>query len=301
VTLGITTSNSKRLNSPPRQLASEAAFVLKAGVESGSVGETLGTTTSNSKRLNSPPRQLASEAAFDLKAGVESGSVDVMPGTATSNSPRLNSTPRQLASDAAFNFKAGVETGTKKRRKMKTCGSVQPSSPAPSATPSKQPTISRYIALRNMIGSNYADRPFDFGPTTNQYAALELLVNSDPGLVPIPVESNGEYLLLQRYVLVLLYLYTNGDMWWNALGPDYETWAGRWLADEAGLTTCNWNGVTCPDGSSIEGLDRTYNAMKREPVPCNTRSSLTHTHCCFVLKKSTTTTFQEAFLLKLDF
>jgi hypothetical protein len=134
--------------------------------------------------------------------------------------------------------------------------------------PSKQPTISRFIALRKVIGSKYPDRPFDFDPTTNQYAALELLVNSDPDLVPVPFESNGEYLLLQRYVLVLLYLDTNGDNMWADNG-------GRWLEDEAGLTTCTWSGVDCPDDRYIEGLARTYNTVKTEPVICNIRSSLT--------------------------
>jgi hypothetical protein len=193
-------------------------------------------------------------------------------GTTTSNFKRLNSPPRQLVSEAAFDFKAGVVSGrkkgklqSKKRRKMKTCSSVQPSSPAPSVMPSNQPTVSRFIALRNVIGSNYPDRLFDFGPTTKQYAALELLVNSDPGLVPVPVDSNAEYLLLQRYVLVLLCLDTNGDMWNN----------GKWLKDEAGNPTCSWYGLTCPDGSTIEGLARTYNTVKTEPLICNMRPSLT--------------------------
>jgi hypothetical protein len=193
-------------------------------------------------------------------------------GTTTSNFKRLNSPPRQLVSEAAFDFKAGVVSGrkkgklqSKKRRKMKTCSSVQPSSPAPSVMPSNQPTVSRFIALRNVIGSNYPDRLFDFGPTTKQYAALELLVNSDPSLVPVPVDSNAEYLLLQRYVLVLLCLDTNGDMWNN----------GKWLKDEAGNPTCSWYGLTCPDGSTIEGLARTYNTVKTEPLICNMRPSLT--------------------------
>jgi hypothetical protein len=102
-------------------------------------------------------------------------------------------------------------------------------------------------------------------------------------------------LLLQRYVLVLLYLYTNGGMWYNNFDTPGD---GMWVGDGV---TCNWTGVTCPDGSSIEGLDRTYNTMKREPVTCNMISLLIHAHCYFVLRKSTTTTFQEAFLLKSNF
>jgi hypothetical protein len=118
--------------------------------------------------------------------------------------------------------------------------------------------------MGNVIGSYYPDS-FEFGQATNQYAALELLANSDPVLVPVPDDSNGEYLLLQRYVLVLLYLDTNGDAWRE----------GQWLKDEAGNPTCDWSGVSCPDGSSIEGFERTYSTVKTEPVIYNIRSSLT--------------------------
>jgi hypothetical protein len=105
-----------------------------------------------SRRLNSPPYQLASEAAFTLKARVESGSVGVMLRATTSNSKRLSPTPCQLTLEATFDLKVGVESGSKKgklqskkRRKIKTCSSVQPSSPAPLVMPSKQPTLSRFI------------------------------------------------------------------------------------------------------------------------------------------------------------
>jgi hypothetical protein len=239
---------------------------------------TFGTTTTNSKRLNSPPRQLASEAAFDLKAGVESGSVGVTLGTFTSNSKRLNSTPRQFASDTAFDLKAVVESESekgrlqsKKRRKMRTCSSSPTPSEMPSRKgpikktgsptemPSEQPTVSRFIALRNVIGSKYPDRPFDFGPTTNQYAALELLANSDPGLVPVPNDDMRSYLLLQRYALMVLYFATNGDTWEDT---DDDV---RWLAEQSGLTTCKWFGVTCSDGEIVD-LDRTCRYSTVEPV-----------------------------------
>jgi hypothetical protein len=121
----------------------------------------------------------------------------------------------------------------------------------PTEQPMSEPTRSRFTALGNVIGPNYPDYLFRFGPTTNEYAALELLANSDPGLVPVPVFNDGTNspsLLLQRYVLVLLYLSTTGDEWT----------AGRWLQGQAGEMTCDWSGVTCLDGSSIETLDRTY-------------------------------------------
>ena len=104
-----------------------------------------------------------------------------------------------------------------------------------------------------MIGSYYPENPFEFLPGTNQYDALELLANTDPLLVPFPDNSNGEYLLLQRYVLMLHYLDTNGDMWTS----------GKWLEDEAASTTCDWSGVTCDDGGSIEELNRTYDTVKK--------------------------------------
>jgi hypothetical protein len=144
--------------------------------------------------------------------------------------------------------------------------SSTPSNALSSMPPISSEPLSRFTALGNVVGSYYSpNRPFDFGQATNQYAALELLVKSDPGLVPVPFESNGEYLLLQRYVLVLLYLDTNGDMWHG----------DRWLEDEAGFITCNWSGVDCSLDGSINYLFRTYNTVKREPAICNMISSLT--------------------------
>ncbi len=116
----------------------------------------------------------------------------------------------------------------------------------------------RFIPLRGVIESYYPDGSYLFVKDTDQYDALELLANSAPNLVPVPDDSldSNNLLLLQRYVLVLLYLYTNGDMWSEK----------KWLKDEAGSVTCNWSGVTCPDGSSIESLSRTYSTVKTEPV-----------------------------------
>jgi hypothetical protein len=134
----------------------------------------------------------------------------------------------------------------------------------PSSTPSDAPTpLSRLAALRNVLGSSYPDRPFDFLPATNQYKALELLANSKAVLVPAPDDSNSAYLVLQRYVLLLVYLDTNGDIW------DSD---GRWLEDPI---TCNWSRVVCPDGSSVGSLNRTYSTVKTEPIICLMSSSLT--------------------------
>jgi hypothetical protein len=126
----------------------------------------------------------------------------------------------------------------------------------PSAEPSSMPSLSRFTALDNAIGSYYPAGSYDFDEGTSQYAALELLANSDPVLVPVPDDSlNSAYLLRQRYVLLLLYLYTNGDMWSDA-----------WLKDEAGSETCEWVGVDCSDGGSVDELERTYSTVKTEPV-----------------------------------
>jgi hypothetical protein len=126
------------------------------------------------------------------------------------------------------------------------------------------PSLSRFTALGNVIGSYYLEGQYDFVQGTNQYDALELLANSDPDLVPVPVDpNNDDYFLLQRFVLVLLYFYTYGGMWTE----------GRWLLDEADSLTCNWSGVDCAT-SYVEGLERTYNTVKTEPV-IYMRSSLT--------------------------
>jgi hypothetical protein len=134
-----------------------------------------------------------------------------------------------------------------------------------------------------VIGSYYPNSSYDFVEGTNQYAALELLANSDPVLVPVPDpdDSNSEYLLLQRYVLVLLSLYTNGGM-----------------EDEAGSMTCNWSGVICSDGGSIATLDRTYSTVKTEPVICHMRSSLT---AVFVFKTVQSTNLSGSFPTEIGF
>jgi hypothetical protein len=135
------------------------------------------------------------------------------------------------------------------------CSCSTPPSSMPSGMPSSEPSY-RFTVLGFVLGSYYPDRQFTFGPATHQYAALEFLATSDPVLVPVPDDSNSVYMLLQRYVLVLLYLYSNGDMWSDK----------KWLKDETGSVTCNWSGVTCPDGSSIESLSRTYSTVKTEPI-----------------------------------
>jgi hypothetical protein len=116
------------------------------------------------------------------------------------------------------------------------------------------PLDSRFTDLGNVIGSYYPESPFEFVPGTNQNAALELLANTDPLLVPFPDNSNSEYLLLQRYVLMLHYLDTNGDMWTG----------GKWLEDEAASMTCDWSGVTCDDSGYVDILNRTYYTVKME-------------------------------------
>jgi hypothetical protein len=121
--------------------------------------------------------------------------------------------------------------------------------------------------LRGVIESYYPDGSYLFVKDTDQYDALELLANSDTILVPDDyLDSNNLLpLLLQRYVLMVLYLATTGNEWNN----------GKWLEEKAASKTCNWSGVTCSDGSSIDMLDRTCSTVKTEPVICHMRQSLT--------------------------
>jgi hypothetical protein len=113
--------------------------------------------------------------------------------------------------------------------------------------------------FEEVVASYYPDSAYVFVEDTDQYDALELLANSDPVLVPVPDDTlDSKYLLLQRYVLVVLYLATTGNDWYN----------GKWLEDQAGLTTCDWSGVTCSDGNSIDILDGTYSTVKTEAVIC---------------------------------
>jgi hypothetical protein len=122
------------------------------------------------------------------------------------------------------------------------------------------------IPLRGVIESYYHGS-YDFVEDTHQHDALELLASRQPNLVPVPDVSfhDSKYLLLQRYVLMVLYLATTGKEWID----------DKWLVDQAGLTTCNWSGVTCSDGSSIDILERTYKTVKTESAICDMISSLT--------------------------
>jgi hypothetical protein len=129
--------------------------------------------------------------------------------------------------------------------------------------------LSRFTALGNVIGSYYdSGSPFD-DPTTNQYKALERLVDTDPTVVPVPVpnDSNSEYLLLQRYVLVLLYLNTNTDH----------------IQD--GVATCDWSRVNCNGGGSITELGGAYNTVKTKPDICIMKSSLTAVFFFYFIKR----------------
>jgi hypothetical protein len=130
-----------------------------------------------------------------------------------------------------------------------------------------------------LISSNYdSGSPFDL--TTNKYKALKRLNDTDPALVPVPNDLNGEYLLLQRYVLVLLYIITNVDL------------------IEDGVPTCDWSGVSCTI-DTIKDLLCTYSIVQMEPDVCSMKSALTADFFFFI--KCLIRNFQEAFLHNLDF
>jgi hypothetical protein len=129
-----------------------------------------------------------------------------------------------------------------------------------------------------VIGSYYPEDSYEFVEETDQYDALELLSNSEYDA------STSDDLLLQRYVLALFDIYTEGNMY---------------MKDKA---TCEWSGVTCHSGGvndgSIKELNCTYSTVKTEPVICNMRSLLT---AVLFSKQCLTATLKEAFLRKLDF
>jgi hypothetical protein len=140
-----------------------------------------------------------------------------------------------------------------------------------------------------VISSYYPGGSYDFVEGSKQYDALELLAKSDPDLVPVP-DGTSNYLLLQRYVLMLLYLYTSeGDNMWQD---------GKWLKEEAASFTCDWSGVVCSDGSYVDALRRTCSTVKTEPVIRHMISSLTAVLFSKQCKKKT---FREPCLRKLDF
>jgi hypothetical protein len=111
--------------------------------------------------------------------------------------------------------------------------------PDPTASPTILATSPKFTQLLNLIGAVTSDIMFLQNRTTLQYAALDWLANVDAWEVDI--DSVPPQVFVERYVLALLFLSTDGPSWRKGLNFLQPT------------SVCDWPGVTC-DGL-INGTD----------------------------------------------
>jgi hypothetical protein len=131
---------------------------------------------------------------------------------------------------------------------------VPTSSPQPVVTSS--PSSIRYYEMRQALLtiSNEDDLDDESSP---QYQAMEWLVNSD-GLQLDPVPSYGLY---QRYIAVVLYFATEGELWKQQF---------RFLTN---TSICSWNtddgrGLFCREGTEeLEAVALSGNRLREGPLP----------------------------------
>jgi hypothetical protein len=109
--------------------------------------------------------------------------------------------------------------------------------PAPTASPTIY-TSPKFTQLLNLLGAVTPDIKLLQDPTTFQYSALDWLANVDAWEVDI--DSVPPQVFVERYVLALLFLSTNGKTWsqgYNFLTP---------------TSVCDWSGKS--DDDSIKGV-----------------------------------------------
>jgi Leucine-rich repeat (LRR) protein len=127
----------------------------------------------------------------------------------------------------------------------------QPSqSPQPSSQASLEPyTIDqgRLEAFRSILEPLSRDSLFD--TSTDAFQALEWIAIVDSGQLN-PLDMNAISLIVERYVLALLYFATDGPNWFNQ--TDYLT----------GASVCDWKGIDC-DLEGVSSINLGENNLSR--------------------------------------
>ena len=134
--------------------------------------------------------------------------------------------------------------------------STVPPTPEPTtAPPTAAPRSERFEQIYGLIGKDIASDPSVLrDPDTNQFKALEWLADVDEAALEFM--ALPKQVLVERYVLALLYVATNGKAWddsfgfmgagsvcdWSSYNDDVEivvgvTCDGPWVSD---LTMCKW-------------------------------------------------------------
>jgi len=87
---------------------------------------------------------------------------------------------------------------------------------------------------------------------TNQFKALMWMSLKDPS--PVDTAATPHHEILQKYVLVLLYISTNGREWRNQNSFLTDTGTGT-------LGVCNWGGLECNNENKIVSIDLENNRL----------------------------------------
>jgi hypothetical protein len=135
-------------------------------------------------------------------------------------------------------------------------------SPSPAVSPSRNVFSPRFEFIYDRIGAAVTTTPQEIlrNTETNQHRAMAWLADGDEAYDEL--NDLTTQMLIERYVMALLYFETNGDTTWNL---DFN-----FLSP---VSTCEWNhilqggrkkqGAIC-DGSSIAQVDlRTYKKILR--------------------------------------
>lgn len=122
------------------------------------------------------------------------------------------------------------------------------------STPQTSPTIqpdteaadSRFAQLQELLETvSGPDKLRD--DNSHQYAAAKWMAQSDP--TPLDLNSTSPQTIVQEYVIVLLYLATQGE---------------HWKKQKSFLTAtsvCNWEGISCAGGDMVTALALENNNM----------------------------------------
>jgi hypothetical protein len=91
--------------------------------------------------------------------------------------------------------------------------------------------------------------------SSDQYAAATWMSHSDP--TPHDLDNTSPQIIIQEYVMVLLYFSTQGENW-NIRKPFLT-----------GESVCSWDGIRCDDGELIISIDFENNNLNGTLVSAN--------------------------------
>ena len=78
-------------------------------------------------------------------------------------------------------------------------------------------------------------------PTSDHYKVLQWMAQSDPN--PQDIDNTDPIYIVQKYVLILLFVSLNGNNWKDNIG---------WLGE---TSFCSWDGISCDSGDLVEAID----------------------------------------------